>query len=262
MKSPPISRITPFILVGIAFLQSCDKQTTTPEADNSNCDLLLRSAKAFSCPEPAPMVPPVATRSFVARYEFSDSTHLPDSVKAATLTESAGSCSLAKDRNSSTGRIQLTFRCTFAKAVEPVDTVFLRMMTGTMKFAMVPYVHTSDSTWTAMLMMSQVDTVALRILERLGGAEWPRTDSGIDEAYASLLVAGETNVGGFPQTSPFGVDTAKVRTAALRRAVVLGKPLSEIVAHWKLDLDFANAKARILALVPAISSSDSAVLFP
>jgi len=146
----------------------------------------------------------------------------------------------------------------FGMDVQPEDTVFVQVFGYSMRFATLGYLR-KDGAWSGATILR--DSIAIRLLGRLYGSNEPRSDSGLCAVYASVLVAGESEFAGFPRTSPSGLDTGKVRNAALRQAVACGKSLTEIVARWNLDLDYTAARSRILALEPRISASDSIALF-
>lgn len=106
------------------------------------------------------------------------------------------------------------------------------------------------------------DTMARTIVRRLDGATYPKTQDGAIQAYADALLERQPLFQPFPGEFPKGLDTAKVRVEALRRAAKLSKPLEQLVGEWGLPLSYPNARTQILALVPPIPSSDSAILFP
>jgi len=105
------------------------------------------------------------------------------------------------------------------------------------------------------------DTLASLLLERLSKSSLPKTSTGLLDVYARALLAGDTPVAGFPVRMPKGLDPDKLREATLRLAATSGRPLSEIVATWGLDLDYLQAQSRILQLEPRISTADSIALF-
>ncbi len=106
------------------------------------------------------------------------------------------------------------------------------------------------------------DTMARTIVRRLDGTAYPKSQDGAIQAYADALLERQSLFQPFPEKFPKGLDTAKVRVEALRRAAKLSKPLEQLVGEWGLPLSYPNARTQILALLPSISSSDSAILFP
>jgi hypothetical protein len=141
------------------------------------------------------------------------------------------------------------------------DSGVLKLYANSIQFAQLKYWGVSWNGGGAWSLI-QIDSIAQGLLHKLHGATVPRTSRSVDSIYAAALVAGDTLFKGFPANAPVGIGLEDVRAAAIRQVVAKKRPLSEIVATWGLDLGYNEAKNRILALRPHISTEDSVALFP
>lgn len=156
---------------------------------------------------------------------------------------------------------RVSFTVDLDKALGADEKVFLNLVSHGMVTTVVACVLNSNGELERTSGIER-DTMARSIVRRLDGTTYPKSDVGAIQAYADALLKKEPLFQPYPQTFPKGLDTAKVRIEALRRAAKLAKPLEQLVGEWGLPLSYQNARTQILALVPPIPSSDSAILFP
>lgn len=213
--------------------------------------LLLAGACQFSPSQSDPTM----TGDKTVALDASDSTLVPDAVKAYL-----GTTSLTAKGEASKGVYNVT--ATLDKALASTDTLELHLSKYGIVTTVVPCVQKTDGSLAIVKEKIERPEAARTLIRRIDGTTYPKTPEGAIQAYAQALFANELAFRGFPTNSISGIDTAKVRTEAIKLAVKSGKPLREIVASWGLDLSYEQATSRILGLSPKISQADSVALFP
>lgn len=217
---------------------------------------LLGSCESSSSSEvrPSPEINRTGEKTIVM--DVGDLALLPDHA-FATLADSSEATVTVRD--SSGGDIAFTVK--LEKALGDGEPLALNLVSYGLVTTTVKCVMNSNGELASVGAIRR-DTMALTILRRLDGTTYPKTADGAIQAYADALLRDQTLFQPYPETFPVGLDTAKVRVEALRRAVKLSLPLARIAEEWGLPLSYQAARDQILALDPRIPSSDSAILFP
>lgn len=204
---------------------------------------------------PSQTEPTMTGDKSVAFNRKSDSSLMPDAVKAYL-----GDTPLPSRVEASKGVYNVTV--TLDKALASTDTLKLHLSKYGIVTTIMPCLQESNGNLKILEEKIELPQTARALIRKLESSTNPKTPEGAILAYAQALFANELDFRGFPTNSIAGIDTAEVRTQAIKLAIKSGKPLREIVASWGLDMSFAQAADRILNLSPKISTTDSAALFP
>ena len=273
-----------WILAGFLVLSSCDLSSTVqlgssdpvqpppiPRPGCSDTTGLIRIFDGlnedYPCGRPISLdtaAGHLAVSGFDFEFLGEDSSRIPDSGWMEVGGDSIPVAITAYRSSKPFGPTRLEAHASFGREFK-VEGADLHLFRHSIEFGVVEMSVEEDSLsvpkWSEFY--PEWNTVSRILLQRLYASTAPRTISSLDSIYGVQLVSGGGyGVYGFPATAPKGFVLDDVRNAALQQVVAMHRPLQEIVRSWVLDLDFPTAKARILALVPAISSSDSAALFP
>jgi hypothetical protein len=201
----------------------------------------------FGTNPPAPSGPrlwdTLSTKSILAR--------LPDSANWKTSADSGAGVVSSKTTTKDTVAVQVKFA---HPAKLDTDTLVLSVFKYGIRTAQFFFVAGADAL-VQVPSATKVDPIAKLLLTRLdslhqaNSSTYPASVAGVVRVYAQMLLDRDPRVATFPTGVPFGLSVAVVDTESVILAVSQSdSSLRSLVQHWSLRIDFADAKAMVLAL--------------
>ncbi|HNY32564.1 MAG TPA: FISUMP domain-containing protein [Fibrobacteria bacterium] len=185
----------------------------------------------------------------------------PDSV-SWTLGSAKGMVATKDLGEDSLKRRRLTVEVEYGTAQG--DSLWLDLRRHGVRVSRIAWVRTS-ATEPFLLRAETIhrDTLGRLVLRKLHAAGLAGKAKA-DSVYASLLLAGVLDFDGFPDSVPGGMDVAAIRRIALVQAVARKVPLVQLADAWLLDLNAAQARDTIHAMIVGglVAPADTAALYP